>query len=459
MKTKFKVVLAMLLVVPMALVFFACAKEHNYSEEWTCSETHHWHACVDEGCDDVKDKAEHTAGDWIVDTNATCATEGSRHKECTVCHYTVETEAIAKLNHDLHWVSDANEHWQVCDNCDYVGDKTNHSFVNHICSVCKAEETHQVTSAEEIASLFARDVEPGRIILANDIVLTDTITFAHVGWDVTLDLNGKTIITSDNAEKDSAASTAFFINGGTLEVVNGTISTMRDAFNVQGHDGGVGEGEAKDKTYTTIETTLKLGSDLTVISSNTKSSGKQYDAGKVGNGGNCVYIIGAGANLITSANLITYSAYTVIQGNGNSYNKSNSVTINGGTISHENGDIAIYLPNTATTTITAGTIKGATALYTKAGTLNITGGNFIATGKKANYEYYGNGCIATGDAVVVDACGYPGGNINVSITGGLFTTEDPEAYQVGYYKYNGNTADSFSCTANGVTYHEEAVSA
>ena len=36
----------------------------------------------------------HTAGEWIIDTPATATTSGSKHKECTVCGYTMATETI-----------------------------------------------------------------------------------------------------------------------------------------------------------------------------------------------------------------------------------------------------------------------------------------------------------------------------------------------------------------------------
>ena len=39
----------------------------------------------------------HTAGNWIVDKKATVEKTGSRHKECTVCGYVMETESIPKL--------------------------------------------------------------------------------------------------------------------------------------------------------------------------------------------------------------------------------------------------------------------------------------------------------------------------------------------------------------------------
>ena len=36
----------------------------------------------------------HTVSDWIIDSEATCTTNGSKHKECTVCHTVFETETI-----------------------------------------------------------------------------------------------------------------------------------------------------------------------------------------------------------------------------------------------------------------------------------------------------------------------------------------------------------------------------
>lgn len=45
----------------------------------------------------TKEAAGHTAGDWIVDKEATVANAGSRHRECTVCGTVLQTETIAKL--------------------------------------------------------------------------------------------------------------------------------------------------------------------------------------------------------------------------------------------------------------------------------------------------------------------------------------------------------------------------
>ncbi len=45
-------------------------------------------------------KKDHTESDWIVDVAAKCTVDGSKHKECTVCHTTLKTEAITKTGHN-----------------------------------------------------------------------------------------------------------------------------------------------------------------------------------------------------------------------------------------------------------------------------------------------------------------------------------------------------------------------
>ena len=106
------------------------------------------------------------------------------------------------------------------------------------------------------------------------------------------------------------------------------------------------------------------------------------------------------------------------------------------TCTNENG-LGIYYPNTAELNIKGGTITGATGVYVKSGKTTVTGGTIIGTGVKADYEYYGNGGNATGDAFVVDTCGYPGGDPVVEIKGGTFKSENAAA--VG--SYFGNTAE------------------
>jgi Zn ribbon nucleic-acid-binding protein len=64
---------------------------HTPGTAWLKDATGHWHEC---SCGVKSDFAAHTPGAWIVDTPATKTTEGSRHKECTACGYTTDTETI-----------------------------------------------------------------------------------------------------------------------------------------------------------------------------------------------------------------------------------------------------------------------------------------------------------------------------------------------------------------------------
>lgn len=95
MKKKLYTVLTMaclLLISSVSLV--ACGHEHDYASVWSKDKTHHWHECTIEDCEEVSDKAEHTASDWIIDTQATHATDGTKHKECTECGYIMDTTTI-----------------------------------------------------------------------------------------------------------------------------------------------------------------------------------------------------------------------------------------------------------------------------------------------------------------------------------------------------------------------------
>ena len=90
--------LVLVLVLTVAL-FAACTdkgEEHSFSEEWSADETHHWHACVDKGCNAVKDKAGHSWNSGSVTVEPTTEKEGTMAYTCTVCHKE-KTEKIDKI--------------------------------------------------------------------------------------------------------------------------------------------------------------------------------------------------------------------------------------------------------------------------------------------------------------------------------------------------------------------------
>ena len=103
---------------------------HSYGSDWKNDADNHWHEC---SCGDKKDTAAHTAGEWVIDTPATATTSGSKHKECTVCGYVMETGTIPATgtghthNYGSDWKSDSTNHWKEC-SCGDKNDIAAHDF-------------------------------------------------------------------------------------------------------------------------------------------------------------------------------------------------------------------------------------------------------------------------------------------------------------------------------------------
>ena len=57
--------------------------EHQYSDKWSSDATNHWHACE---CGEKSAQSAHQFK-WIIDQEATAATPGEKHQECTTCGY------------------------------------------------------------------------------------------------------------------------------------------------------------------------------------------------------------------------------------------------------------------------------------------------------------------------------------------------------------------------------------
>ena len=111
------------------------ATGHSASD-WKSDNTDHWKECTVVGCGVIIEgsKAAHTAGEWIIDTPATATTSGSKHKECTVCGYTMATETIPATgggehthSYGIEWKNDADNHWHEC-SCGDKADKAAHDF-------------------------------------------------------------------------------------------------------------------------------------------------------------------------------------------------------------------------------------------------------------------------------------------------------------------------------------------
>ncbi len=79
--------------IDMPIHFVVAKKDCEFDSNWTSDDKHHWHACTDEGCDEVKDKAEHTWDDGVVTKEATATEKGVKTYTCTACKAT-KTEEV-----------------------------------------------------------------------------------------------------------------------------------------------------------------------------------------------------------------------------------------------------------------------------------------------------------------------------------------------------------------------------
>lgn len=95
---KRKSFLAIMVLMLAIVLLTACNKDgkHNFAEEWSNNETHHWHACTDKGCKETKDKAEHTWDGGNVTVEPTTEQKGTMVYTCTVCRRE-KTESIDEL--------------------------------------------------------------------------------------------------------------------------------------------------------------------------------------------------------------------------------------------------------------------------------------------------------------------------------------------------------------------------
>ncbi|MGN0678308.1 MAG: chitobiase/beta-hexosaminidase C-terminal domain-containing protein, partial [Oscillospiraceae bacterium] len=72
--------------------FTVPALNHNWSTEWTKTNTHHWHECINSSCptkaDADKDAYdEHTFSDWEITVFATKKSDGVKERTCSDCGY------------------------------------------------------------------------------------------------------------------------------------------------------------------------------------------------------------------------------------------------------------------------------------------------------------------------------------------------------------------------------------
>ena len=257
------------------------------------------------------------------------------------------------------------------------------------------------------AAIAYEGAEDPIVVLLADVTLNSTVV---VTKSLTLDMNGCDIAATD--------ARALWIKAGTVSITGeGEISanaTENSSFSDSSSVIRVG-----DSAVNANAASLTIGADVTV------SSGHCYGVTAFGKNT-------PGISLVVNGTVAVTGTASAISGNGSSGLASANITVNDGAVVSAMADAGIYFPGTGTLSVAGGTITGPTAVYAKCGTINITGGTLTGTAAKAAYAYNGNGLNATGDALVIDTCGYPGNPATVSVTGGTFTSQNAEA--VASYK-------------------------
>ena len=80
-----RILLILCLMLTLLAVLIGCGKKHSFRAEWSGNDTHHWHACADEGCVEQTDMGEHQWNVGEITEAATPDREGVRKLICAVC--------------------------------------------------------------------------------------------------------------------------------------------------------------------------------------------------------------------------------------------------------------------------------------------------------------------------------------------------------------------------------------
>lgn len=116
MKKLITLLLTVCLVVASAFSLVACGGHtHSAKQEWSNDDTHHWHACEGEGCEEQLDKAEHA----YVEGTCVCGKHAHTSKQ--------------------EWSKDNTYHWHACEGCEEKLDKGEHAYVDGACVCGKTE--------------------------------------------------------------------------------------------------------------------------------------------------------------------------------------------------------------------------------------------------------------------------------------------------------------------------------
>lgn len=263
------------------------------------------------------------------------------------------------------------------------------------------------------------------IKLINDVRLTDTV---NIDKGVSINLNGYNII-GDNVRALHFISGKSYIKGsGTITVIKAT----DDRIPIQVGSSVIRVGAGGSDTWsdpsesTDIDVYLKIGDNVKIEAPDC------YGVTVMGNTNEELYLKGK---------IFTYAVNDDFDGsaiatNGNDKTPA-TITLGDGSEVYSEKTNAIYIPSAEELAIARAKVTGATGVYVKSGYIEFRAGAEIkGIGAKTDYQYHGNGGKPTGDALVVDNCGYPNGEPVIYMkSNGTFISDN--ACAIGSYARDG----------------------
>lgn len=128
----------------------------------------------------------HKFGEWTTTKEPTCTETGTEKRTCSVCSKE-ETRVIAALGHTpgTEVFVDKNDHWNICEVCHAVVNKTGHTYVNGIQCVCGVRKGAEGDADTTIKRVVVSD-EITFVLEDNDKLNTPDKVKAELQLQITL---------------------------------------------------------------------------------------------------------------------------------------------------------------------------------------------------------------------------------------------------------------------------------
>lgn len=360
-------------------------------------------------CDNDKDPGKQKTHEHTYST--VWSSDETYHWHDATCEHTTEKSDLEQHN-DITWVNTSTQHWQVCGTCGReLTEKEDHNYQGYLCecgrvseeAVIEVNSNGTLVYLDSLTTAVVDGLSDGASIrLLKDYEMPATVS---VDKDITIDFGGHTIMA-----KVSGFDLAYRTANKQLRLLNGSL--VADGFGVWIQNGGK----------------LTVDADFTIFANyNNKFTNK-----------NAVTIEQANSQLDLYGTAKVNGLTIAVSGNGTEGRGDYTINIMDGA-KVQGGEIGVYMPNSGALNIGAAEIEADTALYIKSGVTTINGATLIGKGDKVDHTTRFGGCTATGDAVVVDACGYPGGDPTVIIN--YATISSAHAERVGVYQTEGHQAN------------------